>query len=383
MKILSIDTSSSICSVAILEDDKILKEAHNNSEREHSETLMPMLDELLKSMKLTLDDIGLLVCTKGPGSFTGIRIGMATIKAISDAKKIPVIGIDSLEALAYTGIMQKGDGEYISIIDAKNDNVYFAIYKMKDKKFSIYKSPDAKNISELVEYIDNLKLPIYFVGDVNVERIEPLYLAKVATYEAKGQNIQEHEYLKDLQTLAVGAAKAGLNKYNMGIYGESEDISPMYLRKPQAQRQKEGLSDDIAILEMGYTDLEKIKLNYKDYPNLWNYKILEEDYKNSKYFIIKQNEEILGFIGVRIVFEEMEIINIVTRIDKREQGVASQLLSYIVKYANQNNLEKINLEANNNNIKAINLYKNFGFVEVGKRERYYNGEDAILMTAYI
>ena len=154
----------------------------------------------------------------------------------------------------------------------------------------------------------------------------------------------------------------------------------MYLRKPQAQRQKEGDSDDIAILEMGYTDLEKIKIDYEKFPNLWNYKVLEEDYKNSKYFILKQNEEILGFIGIRIVFEEMEIINIVTRIDKRGQGIASNLLSYIMKYANQNNLEKINLEANVNNTKAINLYKNFGFEQVGKREKYYNGEDAILMT---
>lgn len=383
MKILSIDTSSSICSLAILEDNNVIKEVHNNSEREHSVTLMPMLDELLKSINLTLDDINLLCCTKGPGSFTGIRIGMATIKALADAKNIPVIGVDSLEALAYSGIIQKGEGEYISIIDAKNDNVYFAIYKMKNGKFSVYKSPDVVNITELINYIDNLKLPVYFVGDADIQRIEPLYTAKMSTYRANSDEIYEHEYLSNVHTLAIGAGLAALNKYNMGIYGNSNDISPMYLRKPQAQRQKEGLSDDIAILEMGYTDLEKIKLDYNKFPNLWNYKVLEEDYRNSKYFIIKQNEDILGFVGIRIVFEEMEIINIVTRIDKREQGIASNLLSYIMKYANSNNLERINLEANEKNIKAINLYKSFGFIEVGRREKYYNGENAILMTAYI
>ena len=132
MKILSIDTSSSICSVAILEDSKIIKEMHNYSEREHSETLMPIIDELFKSTNLSLDDIGLIACSVGPGSFTGIRIGIATVKAFADAKNIPVVGVNSLEALAFCGVLenstnQKGDGEYVSLIDARNDNVYFAI----------------------------------------------------------------------------------------------------------------------------------------------------------------------------------------------------------------------------------------------------------------
>lgn len=383
MRVLSIDTSSSICSIAVLEDNKILKEVHNKSEREHSETLMPMLNELLESLNFTLDDINLIACTKGPGSFTGIRIGIATVKAFADAKNIPVIGVNSLEAICHSGIYKKGDGEYISIIDAKNDNVYFAIYKMKNNKFSIYKSPDLISYTEISKYIDNLKLPVYFVGDVDIEKIEPLYLAKISAHKAKGEEIYEHHYLKELPSIAVGAAFSAINKYNMGIYGDSNIISPMYLRKPQAQRQKEGLTDNMAILEMGYLDLEKIKLDYDKFPNLWKYKVLEEDYQNSKYFIIKQNEEIYGFIGIRIVFEELEIINIVTRVDKRNQGIASRLLSYVLQYATLNNLEKINLEVNENNILARNLYKSFGFQEVGKRERYYNGENAILMTAYI
>ena len=87
MKILSIDTSSERCSVAILENMKVLKELHTTNEKEHSETLMPMIEELFNSLNLKIEDIELLACTKGPGSFTGIRVGMATIKAFSDAKK--------------------------------------------------------------------------------------------------------------------------------------------------------------------------------------------------------------------------------------------------------------------------------------------------------
>lgn len=383
MKILAIDTSSNICSVALIEDNKIIKEMHNNNQKEHSETLMPMINELITSLNLTLDDINLIACSKGPGSFTGIRIGIATVKAFADAKNIPVVGVNSLEALAYCGITQKGNGEYVSIIDAKNENVYFAIYKMKNGKFSTYKSLEAMHISDMITYIDNLKLPIYFVGDAKIEEIEQLYLAQIAKEKAKSEDIYKHEYLKNLPSLAVGIALAGLNKYNMGLVGNTNELSPMYLRKPQAQRQKEGLSDDIAILEMSYIDLEKIKLNYDKFPNIWKYEVLEEDYTNSRYYIIKQNEDILGFVGIRIVFEEMEIMNIVTRIDKRNEGFASKLFSHIIRYAHKNDIERINLEVNANNKSAIKLYKNFGFEEVGKRAKYYNGEDAILMTCYI
>ncbi len=387
MKILSIDTSSSICSVAILEDTKIIKEMHNFSEKEHSETLMPMIDELFKTTNLSLDNIGLIACSVGPGSFTGIRIGIATVKAFADAKNIPVVGVNSLEAMAYLGVSQKGDGEYVSILDARNDNVYFAIYKMKKGQFSIYKNPEAMQISEAITYIDNLKLPIYFLGDIvnaDLARIEQLYLSRVSIEKANSEDVNKHEYLTNVGPPAIGVALAGLNRYANGIYGNSNSLTPMYLRKPQAQRQKEGKSDDISILEMSYTDLENIKLNYSMFPNIWEYDVLQDDYNDSKYIVIKQNEEIYGFAGFRTIFEEMEIMNIVTKVDKRNQGFASNMLSYILRYAHNHEMEKINLEVNENNLPAIKLYKTYGFQVVGKRNKYYkDGGNAILMTYFV
>lgn len=387
MKILSIDTSSSICSVAILEDTKIIKEMHNFSEKEHSETLMPMIDELFKTTNLSLDNIGLIACSVGPGSFTGIRIGIATVKAFADAKNIPVVGVNSLEAMAYLGVAQKGDGEFVSILDARNDNVYFAIYKMKKGQFSIYKNPEAMQISEAITYIDNLKLPIYFLGDIvnaDLARIEQLYLSRVSIEKANSEDVNKHEYLTNVGPLAIGVAIAALNRYKNGIYGNSNSLTPMYLRKPQAQRQKEGKSDDISILEMSYTDLENIKLNYSMFPNIWEYDVLQDDYNDSKYIVIKQNEEIYGFAGFRTIFEEMEIMNIVTKVDKRNQGFASNMLSYILRYAHNHEMEKINLEVNENNLPAIKLYKTYGFQVVGKRNKYYkDGGNAILMTYFV
>ena len=258
---------------------------------------------------------------------------------------------------------------------------------MKKGQFSIYKNPEAMQISEAITYIDNLKLPIYFCGDIvnaDLARIEQLYLSRVSIEKANSEDVNKHEYLTNVGPLAIGVALAGLNRYKNGIYGNSNSLTPMYLRKPQAQRQKEGKSDDIAILEMSYTDLENIKLNYSMFPNIWEYDVLQDDYNDSKYIVIKQNEEIYGFAGFRTIFEEMEIMNIVTKADKRNQGFASNMLSYILRYAHNHEMEKINLEVNENNLPAIKLYKTYGFQVVGKRNAYYkDGGNAILMTYFV
>ena len=155
----------------------------------------------------------------------------------------------------------------------------------------------------------------------------------------------------------------------------------MYLRKPQAQRKKEGESERIYILEMTKLDLENIQSNYSKFPNIWDYNTLEEDYKNAKYLVAKQNDEIVGFLGTKTIFNELEIMNIVTRQDKQNKGIASSLLSYVIR---KNIVDKINLEVNEHNINAIKLYRKFGFQDVGIRKNYYNGtDDAIMMTLVI
>lgn len=126
MKILSIDTSSNVCSVAILEDKNVIKEISNEDGNTHSVKLMPQIEQIFSQTNLTLNDIDLLVCDKGPGSFTGIRIGISTIKAFHDVTNTPSIGITSLMALAYNVDF---DGYICSLIDAKNNNVYFRIIR--------------------------------------------------------------------------------------------------------------------------------------------------------------------------------------------------------------------------------------------------------------
>jgi ribosomal-protein-alanine N-acetyltransferase len=117
------------------------------------------------------------------------------------------------------------------------------------------------------------------------------------------------------------------------------------------------------------------------FPNLWEVKEFIDDRETnySEFLIARQNEDIVGFIAIKKVFDELEVVNIVTRADKRQQGIGSNLLSYIIrKYAD---VRKINLEVGEHNIVAKNLYCEFGFRPVGRRENYYKDhDDAILMS---
>ena len=143
MKILSIDTASQICGVSILEDTNLICKLDKDTGRTHSENLMPMIEQAFEECNLSLKDIDLLVCDKGPGSFTGIRIGIATIKAFHDSLSIPCVGVNSLETLAHS--IQE-DGFIVSLLDCKNDNCYFTLYELKDGKYIEVIAPTAESI---------------------------------------------------------------------------------------------------------------------------------------------------------------------------------------------------------------------------------------------
>lgn len=380
MKILSMDTSSDVCSVALLEDNEIIDEIHNESEREHSQSLMPMIKELLEKNNITLDNIDLVATGIGPGSFTGIRIGIATVKAFSDAKNIPVVGVNSLEAQAYMVLLkeEKDSSKILSMIDARNENAYVAVYRFRNDNLSVYKNPEIMSISNAPEYLD-FEDNVYIIGNVPLEKVESMLRARASKEQAQGMEVKKYKFVNSNNTFAEAIGVCAYYKYKNGLSGDSNSIEPMYLNLSQAEKQKRNLEDDkIYINEMSISDKEEIESNYNKFPNIWDEKVFEEDAKNSKYFVAKQDNQVVGFVSYTVVLDEVEIMNIVTREDSRNQGIASSLLSYIIRKVDYN---KINLEVNENNKTALNLYRKFGFKNVGLRKKYYNGkEDAVLMS---
>ena len=130
---------------------------------------------------------------------------------------------------------------------------------------------------------------------------------------------------------------------------------------------------------MAITDKEFIIDNYDKFTSSWDIKSFKSDVDDSKYFVSKIDTEVFGYISYRVILDEVEIMNIVTREDARNMGIASSLLSYLIRNVDAS---KFNLEVNENNRVAIKIYKKFGFMEVGERKNYYNNgkESAILMS---
>lgn len=229
MKILSVETSSSICSVSILEDNKIIKEISNNDGNTHSVKLMPQIKQIFEETGLTLNDIDLLACDKGPGSFTGIRIGISTVKAFADVINIPTVGISSLLALAYNS---NYSGYICSLIDAKNNNVYYGLFDNSSNKYVKVGEYLAENINSITEILKICNKPIFFVGNGSI-------VYKDVLKSSLGKNaIFAKDCDCNLSSINVGIS--AFYAYSNNLTNNKEYIlSPMYLKKSNAERDLE------------------------------------------------------------------------------------------------------------------------------------------------
>ena len=230
MRILAVDTSSKNCSVAIVEVDEnknynIIAFENSDDEKTHSQKLMPIVDKVFKEHNLTLKDMDLLACCVGPGSFTGIRIGIATMKAFADVTNIKTVSVTSLESLSYN---IEEDGIIIPIIDCKNNNVYSAIFSRENNTYKQIGENIADNIDNAISlYKANAENKnITFVGDGSI-----LY-KDLLTSKLSNKLIFSN---KNTQS-SISLAKCAYDKYLEGLYGDSNNLSPLYLRKSQAER---------------------------------------------------------------------------------------------------------------------------------------------------
>jgi len=219
MKILSIDTASDLCTVALLEDQQCIKEIIVNDARNHSEKIMPVIEQVLQETNLNLKDINLIVCDKGPGSFTGIRIGVGTALAFQDSLNINCVGISSLEALAYN---VKQDALICSLIDAKNNNVYIGLFKLENSEYTQLEDFNFKTLEEAIDILKKYTSPITFVGD-----------GAVAHKDLLKTNFENCLFAEKNELSSYSLGIAGLNTYKKGI---QTSLMPLYLRKSQAER---------------------------------------------------------------------------------------------------------------------------------------------------
>lgn len=227
MIVLSVDSSSKCATAALLKDDMLLGEYTLNNKREHSVLLMGIIEQLLNDTGVSIDDVDGFVVSKGPGSFTGLRIGMATVKGLSFGSNKPYVSVSTLEGLAFS--ISSFDGIICPIMDALRENVYTAIYKVIDGKMETIVDCTSMDIEELVEKLNSINEKVLFTGD-GVSKHKEYLLEHM-------QNISfAPVHLNTVRASQIG--EIGLNLLKNGIK-DDENSAPLYLKKPQAVRELE------------------------------------------------------------------------------------------------------------------------------------------------
>ncbi|MCR5774856.1 MAG: tRNA (adenosine(37)-N6)-threonylcarbamoyltransferase complex dimerization subunit type 1 TsaB [Lachnospiraceae bacterium] len=231
MNILAIDASGLAASAAVLSDEVIKAEFCVCNKLTHSETLMPMIDQVINASGMSLKEIEAFAVTAGPGSFTGLRIGVATAKGLSEAMEKPLIGVPTVESIAQN--MAGFDGIVVPLMDARRGETYTGIYVFKGDELEVLREQCAVPLEEIINDVNDRGQRVVFLGDgvrVFRERIDKI--CTVPYYYAPA----DHRLQR-----AAGVAILAQKYYLEGRFTDAADLVPVYLRKSQAERERDNI----------------------------------------------------------------------------------------------------------------------------------------------
>ncbi len=228
MKILGLDSSGMTASVAVVEEDLLVAEYSVNYKKTHSQTLVPMLNEIAKMTELDMESLDAIAIAKGPGSFTGLRIGSATAKGLGFALNKPIVEISTTEGLAYN--MFGTDRLICPIMDARREQVYTGLYEFEKDTLKTIVPAAAEPVEDTINRINAMNRPVIFLGDgvkVFKNKLDELLRVPVV-YAPAGKNLQS----------AASIAALGLIAFKEGKAIPASEHVPDYLRLSQAERER-------------------------------------------------------------------------------------------------------------------------------------------------
>ena len=227
MRILAFESSAKAASVALLQDGQLLGEYMQNSGQTHSRTIMQMAQDLLRNCDLAAKDVDAAACAAGPGSFTGVRIGLAAAKGFAWGREIPLLGVSTLEAMARTVAM--ADGVYCAAMDARRSQVYTALFELKQGEFRRLTEDSAISVEELGKLLAEVEKTKFLVGDGAV-----LCYNKLKPSDDRLVLLPEHLRMQR----AAGVALLAYEQLQAGVVRPAGDVTPNYLRLSQAERER-------------------------------------------------------------------------------------------------------------------------------------------------
>lgn len=227
MLTLAFETSAKAASVALVADGKLLGESYQNTGMTHSQTLMVMAEDVLRTAGKTVTDVTAVAVANGPGSFTGVRIGVAAAKGFAWGRELPCYGVSTLEAMALSlGAYQ---GYVCPVMDARRAQVYNALFYVNRRTLERRTEDRAIALTDLAQEIKNLQEPIFLVGDGSI-------LCYNAMLESVPTLVLPPEHR--MHQRAVGVALLAEQMARAGEAGDGAALSPNYLRLSQAERER-------------------------------------------------------------------------------------------------------------------------------------------------
>ena len=227
MRILALETSAKAVSAAVTEDGKVLCSGYQDTGLTHSRTLMPLVDAMLRESEQSLADMDLLAVAAGPGSFTGIRIGVSAAKGLAWAKALPCCGVSTLEAMAY-GVTDF-EGIVVGAMDARRQQVYNALFRTENGRVTRLCADRAVAMELVAEELAAMPEPKLIVGDGAVLLSDFLQKAGIGCRLASPLHRQQS---------AAGVALAAEHLAAQGLTCSAQELQPVYLRLSQAERER-------------------------------------------------------------------------------------------------------------------------------------------------
>lgn len=228
MKILALDSSGLVASVAVMEDENLLGEFTMNYKKTHSQTLLPMLDEMAKMIELDMQTLDAIAVAGGPGSFTGLRIGSATAKGLALALDKPIVQIPTVDGLAYNLYGHKDI--VCPIMDARRNQTYTGLYAFEENGMHVILEQCAVGIEDIIQKINELGKAVVFLGDG-----VPVFRKQIAESCTVSYSYAP-PHLNKQRAGAVGAL--AMEYYKKGMVQKPEEHKPDYLRLSQAERER-------------------------------------------------------------------------------------------------------------------------------------------------
>ena len=227
MKILALETSAKSVSAAVVENGAVLASSYQNTGLTHSRTLMPLVDGMLRAADLKLEQMGLVAVAQGPGSFTGLRIGVSAAKGLAWAKELPCCGVSTLLAMAQN--LRHLDGTIVCAMDARRNQVYNAVFRAENGQLTRLTEDRAVSLAELAEELKNTEGAKFVVGDGAKLCYTYLTQQGIPCRMAPTALVMQN---------AVGVGLAAEELAAEGKTVSAQELVPVYLRLSQAERER-------------------------------------------------------------------------------------------------------------------------------------------------